>query len=139
MVVPLALLPVHTCNATAAVNNVHPASHEAHPAYACALHPRTCGRHMVRSALVCRDWTDKFDLVWSQEAFCHCMDHTALMAEIQRVLKPGGTIVFSDIMQSDVGGDCTSFTGQNVTTKLASPQTYKARACVIAISLMYHF
>ena len=65
--------------------------------------------------------------VWSQEAFCHCMDHEALMAEVQRVLKPGGTVVFSDIMQSDNGGDCSSFTGQNVTTKLASPQTYKAR------------
>jgi SAM-dependent methyltransferase len=73
------------------------------------------------------DWTDAFDLVWSQEAFCHCMDHGALMAEVQRVLKPGGTVVFSDIMQGDNGGDCSSFTGQNVTTKLASPQTYKVR------------
>jgi ubiquinone/menaquinone biosynthesis C-methylase UbiE len=56
------------------------------------------------------------------------MDHGALLAEVQRVLKPGGTAVFSDIMQSDGGGDCSSFTGQNVTTKLASPQTYKVRA-----------
>lgn len=70
-------------------------------------------------------WTDQFDMVWSQEAFCHAMDHNALIAEVQRVLKPGGTAVFSDIMQSDNGGDCTSFTGQNVTTKLASPATYK--------------
>lgn len=64
-------------------------------------------------------------MVWSQEAFCHAMDHQALIAEVQRCLKPGGTAVFSDIMQSDNGGDCTSFTGQNVTTELASPQTYK--------------
>jgi cyclopropane fatty-acyl-phospholipid synthase-like methyltransferase len=71
------------------------------------------------------DWTDSFDMVWSQEAFCHCMDHKVLIAEIQRVLKPGGTIVFSDIMQGDNGGDCSSFTGQNVTTKLATPQMYK--------------
>jgi SAM-dependent methyltransferase len=71
------------------------------------------------------DWTDSFDLVWSQEAFCHAMDHNALISEIQRVLKPGGTMVFSDIMQGDSGGDCSSFTGQNVTTKLATPQKYK--------------
>lgn len=73
------------------------------------------------------DWTDRFDMVWSQEAFCHCMDHKALIAEIQRILKPDGTLVFSDIMQGDTGGDCSSFTGQNVTTKLATPQSYKVR------------
>lgn len=73
-------------------------------------------------------------MVWSQEAFCHAMDHSALMAEVQRVLKPGGTAVFSDIMQSDNGGDCTSFTGQNVTTKLASPNTYK----VLSLMLPHH-
>lgn len=71
------------------------------------------------------EWTDRFDMVWSQEAFCHCVDHSALLAEVQRVLKPGGTIVFSDIMQGDAGGDCSSFTGQNVVTKLATPQMYK--------------
>ena len=63
------------------------------------------------------------------------MDHEALMAEVQRVLKPGGTVVFSDIMQSDNGGDCSSFTGQNVTTKLASPQTYKARCFILGVRL----
>jgi cyclopropane fatty-acyl-phospholipid synthase-like methyltransferase len=71
------------------------------------------------------EWTDKFDLIWSQEAFCHCVEHAALLAEIQRVLKPGGSVVFSDIMQGDAGGDCSSFTGQNVVTKLATPQMYK--------------
>lgn len=71
------------------------------------------------------EWTDRFDMVWSQEAFCHCVDHAALLGEVQRVLKPGGTIVFSDIMQGDAGGDCSSFTGQNVVTKLATPQMYK--------------
>ncbi|NJR43734.1 MAG: class I SAM-dependent methyltransferase [Akkermansiaceae bacterium] len=65
--------------------------------------------------------------VWSQEAFCHCMDQKALMKEVSRVLKPGGVIVFSDIMQGDGGGDCTSFTGQNVVASMASPQMYKVR------------
>jgi cyclopropane fatty-acyl-phospholipid synthase-like methyltransferase len=73
------------------------------------------------------EWTDRFDMVWSQEAFCHCVDHAALLAEVQRVLKPGGTLVFSDIMQGDAGGDCSSFTGQNVVTRLATPQMYKVR------------
>lgn len=63
--------------------------------------------------------------VWSQEAFCHCMDQKALMKEVSRVLKPGGVIVFSDIMQGDGGGDCTSFTGQNVVASMASPLMYK--------------
>lgn len=90
------------------------------------------------------DWTDSFDLVWSQEAFCHAMDQAALISEIQRVLKPGGTMAFSDIMQGDSGGDCSSFTGQNVTMKLATPQKYKARLppvgglpseCAIVVSL----
>lgn len=65
--------------------------------------------------------------MWSQEAFCHCMDHYTLLNEVQRILKPGGSIVFSDIMQGDNGGDCTSFTGQNVTSKLGSPAVYKVR------------
>lgn len=85
-----------------------------------------CLSHTDRAAEpLPQKWTDTFDMVWSQEAFCHAMDHNALIAEVQRILKPGGTAVFSDIMQSDNGGDCTSFTGQNVTTKLASPATYK--------------
>lgn len=53
------------------------------------------------------------------------MDQKALMKEVSRVLKPGGVIVFSDIMQGDGGGDCTSFTGQNVVASMASPQMYK--------------
>lgn len=71
------------------------------------------------------DWTGTFDLVWSQEALCHAVDQKALMAEVRRVLKPGGVVAFSDIMQGDNGGDCSSFTGQNVTAKLATPQLYK--------------
>lgn len=53
------------------------------------------------------------------------MDQKALMKEVSRVLKPGGVIVFSDIMQGDGGGDCTSFTGQNVVASMASPVMYK--------------
>ena len=60
-----------------------------------------------------------------------------LIDEVQRVLKPGGTVVFSDIMQGDAGGDCSSFTGQNVTTKLATPQSYKVRVSPIVFSFSF--
>jgi sarcosine/dimethylglycine N-methyltransferase len=75
--------------------------------------------------------------VWSQEAFCHCMDQKALMKEVARVLKPGGVIVFSDIMQGDGGGDCTSFTGQNVVASMASPKMYKVRISPAEMSFSF--
>lgn len=45
-----------------------------------------------------QDWTDRFDVVWSQDAFCHGQDKHKLLAEVQRVMKMGGHLVFSDIM-----------------------------------------
>lgn len=67
------------------------------------------------------------------------MDQKALMKEVSRVLKPGGVIVFSDIMQGDGGGDCTSFTGQNVVASMASPQMYKARPQFIATRFIHFY
>lgn len=45
------------------------------------------------------EWTTSFDLVWSQEAFCHAKSQINLLKEIKRVLKPGGAAVFTDIMR----------------------------------------
>ena len=45
------------------------------------------------------EWTTSFDLVWSQEAFCHAKSQVNLLKEIKRVLKPGGSAVFTDIMR----------------------------------------
>lgn len=40
----------------------------------------------------------RFDHYWSQEAFLHAVDKTQVLAEAHRVLKPGGTLVFTDIL-----------------------------------------
>ena len=39
-----------------------------------------------------------FDVVISQEAWCHIPDKPALLSECSRVLAPGGTIAFTDIV-----------------------------------------
>lgn len=44
-----------------------------------------------------------FDLVWSQDAILHTARRAQVLKEAQRVLKPGGRIVFTDPMQAD---DC---------------------------------
>ncbi len=42
-----------------------------------------------------------FDVVWSQDAFLHSDQRDKVMAEAFRVLKPGGTLIFTDPMQAD--------------------------------------
>ncbi|GAA3114076.1 SAM-dependent methyltransferase [Streptomyces rectiviolaceus] len=42
-----------------------------------------------------------FDVVWSQEAFCHSGDREGLLAEAARVLTPQGHLVFTDLMAAD--------------------------------------
>jgi ubiquinone/menaquinone biosynthesis C-methylase UbiE len=44
-----------------------------------------------------------FDVVWSQDAILHSGDRDRVVAEVGRVLKPGGQFVFTDPMQAD---DC---------------------------------
>lgn len=39
-----------------------------------------------------------FDIVWSQEAFLHGADKVQVLLECLRVLAPGGTLVFTDIL-----------------------------------------
>ena len=41
---------------------------------------------------------DAFDVVWSQEAFLHAADKVAVLSECRRVLKPSGSLVFTDIL-----------------------------------------
>ncbi|MFK4066307.1 SAM-dependent methyltransferase [Streptomyces sp. NPDC029674] len=44
---------------------------------------------------------ERFDVVWSLEVLCHVEDRQAALAEAVRVLKPGGALVFSDIMVAE--------------------------------------
>jgi sarcosine/dimethylglycine N-methyltransferase len=48
---------------------------------------------------------DSFDVVWSQDAILHSGDREQVLAEVYRVLKPGGTFVFTDPMQSNTCPD----------------------------------
>ena len=41
---------------------------------------------------------DSFDVAWSQEAFLHAVDKNAVLSECRRVVKPGGSLVFTDIL-----------------------------------------
>lgn len=41
------------------------------------------------------------DVVWSQDAILHSGDRPKVIAEVARVLKPGGHFVFTDPMQAD--------------------------------------
>lgn len=41
---------------------------------------------------------DSFHVVWSQEAFLHAADKSKVLSECRRVLLPGGTLVFTDIL-----------------------------------------
>jgi len=44
---------------------------------------------------------DEFDFYWSQEAFLHAVDKATVLGEARRVLKPGGAIVFTDLLVRD--------------------------------------
>lgn len=46
---------------------------------------------------------ETFDVVWSQDAMVHSANREQVVAEAYRVLKPGGSFVFTDLMQHE---DC---------------------------------
>lgn len=52
--------------------------------------------YRLGSALDIPAHRDSFDVVWGQDAWCYVRDKRRLMEEIHRVLKPGGTLAFTD-------------------------------------------
>ncbi|MBK1619840.1 SAM-dependent methyltransferase [Lamprobacter modestohalophilus] len=45
----------------------------------------------------------RFDIAWSQDAILHSGHRDQVMTEVDRILKPGGELIFTDPMQAD---DC---------------------------------
>ncbi len=72
------------------------------------------------------DWSGKFDLAWSQEALCHATDKAAALGEIRRVLRPGGVLVFSDILLSETAPshEAKVFSNVNTVTRLSTAQDH---------------
>lgn len=49
------------------------------------------------------DEDGEYDVAWSQDSFLHSGERARVMDEINRVLRPGGKVIFTDPMQAD---DC---------------------------------
>ncbi|MEQ9367334.1 MAG: class I SAM-dependent methyltransferase, partial [Leptospirales bacterium] len=69
----------------------------------------------------------RYDLAWSQDAILHSGQRETVLAEVARVLKPGGAFLFTDPMQSD---DCPPNVLQPVLDRIhldtmGSPGFYK--------------
>jgi sarcosine/dimethylglycine N-methyltransferase len=56
-----------------------------------------------------------FDHVWSQDSLLHSGDRPRVLDEVDRILKPGGTFIFTDPMQAD---DCPDGVLQPVLDRL---------------------
>jgi len=70
------------------------------------------------------------EFAWSQDAILHAGDRAKVLAEVDRVLKPGGRFVFTDPMQAD---DCPQGVLDPILARihlstLGSPGFYKAEA-----------
>ncbi|HRX81342.1 MAG TPA: methyltransferase domain-containing protein, partial [Pirellulaceae bacterium] len=68
-----------------------------------------------------------FDVVWSQDAILHSANRAKVLAEVTRVLGPGGQFVFTDPMQAD---DCPEGVLQPILDRihlasLGSPEFYR--------------
>ena len=73
-----------------------------------------------------------FQVVWSQEAFLHGADKDKIVSEAMRVLMPGGTLIFSDLLVS--AGTCTT-DRQQIYERVRSPEMWDAddyHGCLIA-------
>lgn len=78
------------------------------------------------------------DAVWSQDAILHSGRRERVIAEVARVLKPGGHFLFTDPMES---GNCARVDLEPVLERihlesLGSPEFYKAAAAAKGLELV---
>ena len=76
-----------------------------------------------------------FDVVWSQDAILHSGRRETVLAEVARVLRPGGQFIFTDPMQAD---DCPDGVLQPVLDRihldsLGSPAFYRRAAAAAGL------
>ena len=72
-----------------------------------------------------------FDVVWSQEAFLHAADKNAVLAECRRVLKPGGSLAFTDIL---VRRDTPDADRERIYDRVKSPDMWDFEDYRVALS-----
>lgn len=72
---------------------------------------------------------NRFDIVFSQDAFLHSGDRQRVLEEIERVLRPGGELIFTDPMQSDdaQGANLQPVLDRLNLQSLGSPGFYRER------------
>ncbi|MEM1007467.1 MAG: class I SAM-dependent methyltransferase [Myxococcota bacterium] len=86
------------------------------------------------------DWEQSFDLVWSQEAFCHSTNKYKLFQQIHQALVQDGMLAFTDIMAGEEASaeQLRSFTDQNATTEMATPAVVKDLLAKTGFKLLQH-
>ncbi len=68
-------------------------------------------------------WPDaEFDVVWGEDAWCYVEDKEKMIGEIARVLKPGGTVAFSDWVEGPAGMD--EETAQRICSFMKFPDVF---------------
>ncbi|MEH6525945.1 MAG: methyltransferase domain-containing protein [Sneathiella sp.] len=78
-----------------------------------------------------------FDVLVSQEAFCHVPDKNQLIKECVRVLKPGGRLAFTDILITDKTRDDTKarlqqeLTFQELGSAASYPRALEGEGCAV--------
>ena len=80
-------------------------------------------------SLACPD--DSYDVVWSQEAFLHAVDKNAVLSECRRVLKPAGSLIFTDIL---VRRDTPADARERIYDRVKSPDMWDLDDYLTALS-----
>ena len=81
------------------------------------------------------------DFVWGEDAWCYVEDKTALVAEAARIVRPGGTIAFTDWVEGPAGlsdDEAERFLGfmkfPNILDIAAYTELLEANDCVVEVA-----